>query len=92
MIHQNRFFHLFLGGFKKFNALRKKNPALRTLVAIGGWNEGSTGFSKICRDAKIRARFVDNLHTFVKAHDFNGLDLDWEYPALRGGDPSDKVS
>ena len=33
-------------GFGRFNALRKQNPKLKTLVAIGGWNEGSTKYSR----------------------------------------------
>jgi GH18 family chitinase len=79
------------GGFKKFNDLRLRNPALRTLIAVGGWNEGSVGFSNICRDPVLRARFVDNMFNFVRAHNFNGVDIDWEFPAQRGGTAADKV-
>ncbi|CAB3369645.1 Hypothetical predicted protein [Cloeon dipterum] len=79
-----------LGNFKKFNELRKQNSELKTLVAIGGWNEGSTVFSNVVKDANLRSNFVDNLYNFVKRHDFSGLDLDWEYPAQRGGVPEDK--
>jgi chitinase len=80
------------GGFKKFNDLRLRNPSLRTLIAVGGWNEGSTGFSNICRDPALRARLVDHLFSFVRAYNFNGVDIDWEFPAQRGGIPADKVS
>jgi chitinase len=62
------------------------------LIAIGGWSEGSTVFSAVVSDAVLRARFVNNVYSFVKTYGFNGLDLDWEYPAQRGGSSADKVN
>ena len=38
----------------------------------------------------MREKLVNNVVEFVKKYDFNGFDLDWEYPAQRGGVPSDK--
>ena len=35
------------GGFRRFNELRLRNPDFKTLVAIGGWNEGSVRFSQV---------------------------------------------
>jgi hypothetical protein len=35
------------GGFKRFNELRNRNPNFKTLVAIGGWNEGSERYSRV---------------------------------------------
>lgn len=29
------------GNIKQFNALKNVNPRLKTLAAVGGWNEGS---------------------------------------------------
>jgi len=39
-----------------------------------------------------RDRFADSVVTFVKTYNFDGLDLDWEYPTQRGGKPEDKVN
>ncbi|XP_023723097.2 acidic mammalian chitinase [Cryptotermes secundus] len=78
------------GGFQRFNDLRKRNPSLKTLVAIGGWNEGSASYSSVVNDASRRAAFVNNIVKFVGEYGFDGFDLDWEYPAQRGGAATDK--
>lgn len=72
-----------LGNIKKFNALKLKNPTLKTLLAVGGWNEGSKRFSIVASDPSKRAIFIEQVVQFVQRHGFDGLDLDWEYPAQR---------
>lgn len=60
-------------------------------MAIGGWNEGSVRFSKLVDDEDNRKEFVKNVVKFLRQNNFDGLDLDWEYPAYRDGSkPSDK--
>lgn len=60
-------------------------------MAIGGWNEGSARFSKLVDDEDNRKEFVKNVVKFLRQNNFDGLDLDWEYPAYRDGSkPSDK--
>ncbi|KAG8222856.1 hypothetical protein J437_LFUL003501, partial [Ladona fulva] len=79
------------GGYAKFNGLKSYNRALRTLLAVGGWNEGSARFSKLAADPERRARFAKGVVRFLRTHRFDGLDLDWEFPAFRdGGKPQDK--
>ncbi|KAF4518057.1 hypothetical protein B566_EDAN009600 [Ephemera danica] len=46
----------------------------------------------VTKDPTLRSKFVTNLYNFVKQYGFSGLDLDWEYPARRGGAPEDKVN
>lgn len=36
-----------LGGFRKFVDLKNKNPNLKVLISMGGWNEGSEKYSKV---------------------------------------------
>ncbi|KAF2888222.1 hypothetical protein ILUMI_17951, partial [Ignelater luminosus] len=79
-----------LGGYRRFNALKERNPNVKTLIAIGGWNEGSEVYSYVASSAQLRTAFVNNALNFVKTHGFDGFDLDWEYPGQRGGSPSDK--
>ncbi len=61
------------------------------MLAIGGWNEGSSRFSPMVADSARRREFVKNAIKFLRQNHFDGLDLDWEYPAFRdGGKPRDK--
>ncbi|XP_076634201.1 uncharacterized protein LOC143348167 isoform X2 [Colletes latitarsis] len=61
------------------------------MLAIGGWNEGSSRFSPMVADQERRREFVKNSIKFLRKNHFDGLDLDWEYPAFRdGGKPRDK--
>ncbi|KAL6428645.1 hypothetical protein ACFW04_007925 [Cataglyphis niger] len=77
------------GGFQRFNKLREQSPGTKTLIAIGGWNEGSARYSEVMSDPVRRSRFAKNIVEFVEKYDFNGFDLDWEYPNQRGGKPED---
>jgi chitinase len=77
------------GNIKKFNKLKTVNPGLKTLAAIGGWNEGSRKYSAVARDPAKRKRFAQEARKFLQKHGFDGLDIDWEYPAQRDGNPQE---
>ena len=79
-----------LGGFKKAVDLKLRNPSLKVSVAVGGWNDGSKKYSDMAKDPLKRKQFVRSALHFVVKYQFDGLDMDWEYPAKRGGDPEDK--
>ncbi|XP_063850671.1 chitinase-3-like protein 1 [Scylla paramamosain] len=79
-----------LCAFDRFTALKKKNTKLVTILAVGGWNEGSTKYSRMASSAASRKTFVDSAIKLLKEHDFDGLDMDWEYPTQRGGAPEDR--
>lgn len=77
--------------YKRINALKSKSN-LKTLIAIGGWNAGSTVFSQMVRTSSSRSQFIKSVIGFCRKYDFDGFDLDWEYPARRGGRPDDKTN
>ncbi|KAF2899378.1 hypothetical protein ILUMI_06797 [Ignelater luminosus] len=83
---------VYNNGFKRFNGLKKLNPNLKTLVAIGGWNEGSAKFSKVAASASLRKVLVNNAVTLLSTYGFDGFDLDWEYPGQRDGSSLDKAN
>ncbi|KAK4886949.1 hypothetical protein RN001_003220 [Aquatica leii] len=81
-----------LKGYEKFNNLKLKNPNLKTLIAVGGWNEGSAKYSLIASQPALRQNFINSAIQFMNTHKFNGFDIDWEYPSQRGGMSFDKAN
>lgn len=77
-------------GFNRLTQLKRRNPHLKVTLAIGGWNEGSGNYSKLASEPGRRQVFVKQSLEFIQKYNFDGLDLDWEYPANRGGNPEDR--
>lgn len=78
-------------GLSRFVALRKKQPTIKVLVSMGGWNEGSERYSRVVGDRVKRGRLVNSVYDFIYKYEFDGFDFDWEYPAKRGGNAGDYV-
>ncbi|XP_026684427.1 probable chitinase 10 [Diaphorina citri] len=79
------------GGYAKFTGLKTYNKNLKTMLAIGGWNEGSRPkgrMSPLVTNPEKKIDFIRNVLKFLRVNHFDGLDLDWEYPAFRDGGKS----
>ncbi|XP_058838184.1 probable chitinase 2 [Topomyia yanbarensis] len=77
-------------GYEKIVQLKEENPCLKVILAIGGWNEGSEKYSLMAESEETRNAFADHALRYLVQFGFDGLDLDWEYPTMRGGLPEDK--
>ncbi|CAF3523000.1 unnamed protein product [Adineta steineri] len=76
--------------YKQMMALKQKNPDLKVMLAVGGWNHPAAPFTQMVSTEQSRAEFAENSYNFLKQYGFDGLDLDWEYPADRGSPPEDR--
>ncbi|XP_039605061.1 chitotriosidase-1-like [Polypterus senegalus] len=76
--------------YKEVNDLKLKNPKLKTLISVGGWNFGSQRFSKMVSTKENRAVFIKSVVDFLQMYKFDGLDLNWMHPAKRGSPSIDK--
>jgi len=72
--------------------LKKINANLKFLFAIGGWNAAADGFKDIVASDQAMNHFVETSINFLNKYNFDGLDLDWEYPGCpdRGSKPAHK--
>ncbi len=59
----------------------KKNHGLKVTIALGGWNDSlGPKYSNMVNNPAARAKFISHVIDFIEKYEFDGLDLDWEYP------------
>ena len=88
------------GMYARFHThVRTQNPAIKTLISLGGWtfNEREATkhlFTNMVETQVGRDRFIQSAISFARTHSFDGVDIDWEYPAHagQGGRPQDKTN
>jgi len=68
---------------KLLNSLKQINPNLKTLISVGGWS-WSEKFSDVALTDASRTAFADSIIDFITKYEFDGVDLDWEYPVSGG--------
>lgn len=63
--------------------LKKRNPSLKVLLSLGGWG-GCASCSEVFSSAKGRKEFATSVLALNQFFKSDGIDLDWEYPAIEG--------
>lgn len=64
-------------------SLKEKKPDLEVLVSLGGWG-GCETCSTVFSDPISRIEFSRSVKDIIQQFNVDGIDLDWEYPAIEG--------
>lgn len=68
---------------QKLVGLKKKAPALKVLLSLGGWG-GCETCSDVFSTYAGRKAFASSVKEVNAFFGTDGIDLDWEYPAIQG--------
>jgi len=68
---------------RKLSELKNLNNNLKILISIGGWT-WSKNFSDAVLTDTSRQNFVTSAVAIVSKYNLDGIDIDWEYPGMRG--------
>lgn len=76
--------------------MKKRNPGLKVLLSLGGWG-GCAPCSDVFSTAGGRDDFARSVKELTEFFGSDGIDLDWEYPTIRGYEghryaPEDKAN
>jgi len=72
--------------YERVNDLKKLQPGLKTLLSFGGWtfSQGNLQLmSTLFASPENRHRFTQSAIDFVRKHNFDGFDMDFEYPSAK---------
>jgi GH18 family chitinase len=85
--------------YQRLMFLKKRDKNLKIFLAVGGWTFNDPGrtahiFSELAASSEKQNSFQNSVQSFMATYDFDGLDLDWEYPVddKRGGRERDYIT
>ncbi|MCG2616905.1 glycoside hydrolase family 18 protein [Terrimonas sp. NA20] len=62
---------------------RQRNPSLKVMLSLGGWG-GCEQCSPVFASELNRKEFASSVKELCDYFGADGIDLDWEYPAIKG--------
>lgn len=68
---------------KKLVSLKTKDPSLKIQIAFGGWG-GCKTCPLVFSQEKGRNEFAQSVKEVLTKYQLDGIDIDWEYPAIQG--------
>ena len=68
---------------RKLVAAKSRNRSLKVLLSLGGWG-GCKTCSDVFSTAEGRKEFSESVLALCREYGTDGIDLDWEYPAVEG--------
>ena len=69
-------------GMRRTIGLKSINPDLKVFFSVGGWTAGGWIFSQMAQEKATRSMFINSAVHFLNHFGFDGIDIDWEYPAF----------
>lgn len=71
--------------YTQVSALKTSQPGLQVWISIGGWSFNDAGptqsvFTDLAGSESLQLQFFASLISFLRTNNFDGVDLDWEYP------------
>jgi chitinase len=68
---------------QKMVSFKEKYPNLKIILSMGGWG-GCKDCSTVFSSDTGRKEFANSAKNLIKYFHADGIDLDWEYPAIKG--------
>lgn len=65
----------------RLSELKKRNPSLKVILSLGGW-AGCKTCPEVFSTEMGRIEFATSAVKILRKYKADGLDLDWEYPAI----------
>jgi chitinase len=68
---------------RRLSELKQKKPHLNILISLGGWSWSKNFSDAVLTDSSTR-NFANSCVDIVAKYNLDGVDIDWEYPGMRG--------